>query len=141
MKRGFTLVEIMVVISIVIILVSFTLPNILRSRVITYECLAIANLQILNRACQSYHIDQGTYPTSLLDLSTASPPYIDGALGSARKQSYEFIYALVNPDHFTVNANSLHITLLKGRYFYLDESGIIRFNRNQQAGPNDEVIE
>lgn len=117
MKRAFTLIEIMVVISIVIILVGITLPNILRSRVITNECLTIANLQILNRACQSYHMDWGSYPDSLLALSTASPPYIDGALGSSHKQSYDFVYVRVDSDHFTVKANSTHTGLLKGRYF------------------------
>ncbi len=141
MKKGFTLIEIMVVIAIVIVLLTLALPNIFRSRVTANECLTIANLQVLNRACQGYHIDQGSYPDNLSDLSTASPSYIDSVLGSGNKQGYEFVYASPTDDSFTVHANPTHTGLLKGRYFYLDESGTIRVRSNQEAGPNDPAIE
>lgn len=140
MRRAFTLVEIMIVVSIVIILITIAVPNILRSRIVANEAATIGNLKIINDACQYYHVDNRTYPDNLLTLSTSSPPYIDSALGAGRKQSYEFIYNLVDADHFTVNANSTATGLLKGRYFYVDESGIIRVNPTDEAGPNDTIV-
>jgi len=140
MKRAFTLIEIMVVVAIVIVLVSLAVPSILRSRVVANEGAALGSLRVLNNACQSYHIDQGHYPDSLLDLANANPPYIDTELGKGKKQGYEFIYNSSDADHFTVQANPTHTGLLKGRYFFLDDSGTIRVNNDSPAGPNDQIV-
>ncbi len=140
MKRAFTLVEIMIVLLILSVLISLSIPNILRSRVTANEGVTMANLKALSTACQTYHMDQQTYPDSLQTLANVNPPYIDNVLGSGQKQGYEFIYARPNSDHFTVNANPLHTGLLKGRYFYIDESGEMRVNQNQPAGPDDPIV-
>lgn len=136
---GFTLVEIMIVVAIVVVLITLGVPNILRSRVTAMEGAALANLRTISTACQAYHIGYEIYPDNLLTLSTSSPPYLESVLASGRKEGYEFIYEQVTPDHFTVNANSLHTDLLRGRYFYVDEGGTITQNRNAPAGPDDEV--
>jgi prepilin-type N-terminal cleavage/methylation domain-containing protein len=140
LKKAFTLIEIMVVVAIVVILITIAVPNILRSRVVANEGAAIANLKTLASACQSYHIDNQKYPANLLDFSTATPPYIDNVLGSGLKQGYQFNYNSADPDHFTVNANSANTGLLKGRYFYIDESAAIRVRNDAPAGPTDEII-
>lgn len=140
MKKGFTLVEIMIVVSLVIILVLLAAPGILRSRVIANEGTAIGNLKAINNACQLYHMNNNKYPDSLSELSVTSPPYLDSVLASGEKQSYGFVYALSSDDSFTVNANPLSSGLLKGRYFYLDESGIIRANSGSAAGPDNEIV-
>lgn len=132
--------EIMIVMAIVIVLTVIAVPGILRSRVTANEGVALANLRTLSDACQTYHMNAQHYPDSLLVLSNANPPYIDNVLGSGQKQGYQFDYALVDPDHFTVNANPIHTGLLKGRYFYTDESGTIRSNNSAPAGPDDEII-
>lgn len=139
-RRAFTLIEIMITIGIFIILTTIAVPNILRSRVAANEGAAIGNLKALSNACQTYHIDQGQYPDALSALSSANPAYIDSVLGAGEKQGYQFIYESSDSDHFTVNANSAHSGLLRGRYFYLDESGAIRSRADGPAGPNDEII-
>mgnify|MGYP001562213331 CR=1 FL=1 len=140
MKKAFTLIEIMVVVAIVAILITIAVPNILRARVVANEGAAIANLKTLASACQSYHIDNQKYPANLLDLSTATPPYIDNVLGSGQKQGYQFDYNSVDSDHFTVNANSINTGLLKGRYFFIDESAAIHVRNDAPAGPDDEIV-
>ncbi len=140
MRRGFTLIEIMIVVSIVIVLITLAVPNILRSRVVANEGAALGNLRAINNGCQLYHINQETYSENLSALAQTTPPYLDPNLASGEKQGYQFIYSRVSNDHFTVNANPTHTGLLKGRYFYLDESGIIRFRSNATAGPSDEAI-
>lgn len=140
MKKGFTLIEIMIVVAIVIILITMAVPNILRSRVAANEGAAMANLKTINRSCQAYHIDNQSYPSALNQLSEAIPPYLDGVLGSGHKQGYDFVYTQSDSDHFTVNANPAHTGLLKGRYFYLDETGAIRARSDGPAGADDEII-
>ncbi len=142
MKRGFTLVEIMIVMGIVIILVVIATPSILRSRIVANEGAALANLRTLNNACQLYHINKETYSNNLGDLAEplSSPSYIDTTLANGHKQGYEFDYNLIDTDRFTVNANPTTSGLLRGRYFFMDESGIIRANPSQPAGPDDEIV-
>lgn len=140
MRKGFTLVEIMIVVSLVVILVMLAAPGILRSRLIANEGTAIANLKAINNACQLYHMNNDQYPNSLISLSEATPPYLDSVLASGEKQSYGFAYAIVSNDSFTVNANPLSTGLLKGRYFYLDESGVIRAKSGSAAGADDEIV-
>lgn len=139
---GFTLAEIMIVVAIVILLVTLAVPNILRSRVIANEGTALGNLRAINNACQLYSINNQSYPAGLSDLvePTSNPAYIDSVLATGQKQGYAFIYTLVSLDSFTVNANPLATGLLKGRYFYLDESGIVRGNSSGPAGPNDQIV-
>lgn len=139
---GFTLVEVMIVVAIVLVLTTLAAPNILRSRVVANEGAALANLKTISNACQLYHINKETYPVVLSDLSepNSNPPYIESSLAKGKKESYEFFYSLVNADHFTLNVNPLSAGLLKGRYFYTDESGVVRYNSSGPAGPNDEIV-
>ena len=139
---GFTLVEIMIVLAIVIVLLTIAVPNFLRSRVIANETAALTNCRAINNACQLYNINQENYPNSLTDLTepASNPPYIDSTLAAGRKLGYEFIYQLVDSGHFTLNANPLSSGLLKGRYFYMDESGSIRAKKDGPAGPTDEIV-
>jgi len=139
---AFTLTEIMIVLAIVIILLTIAVPSFLRSRVIANETAALANCRAINNACQIYHINRENYPTRLTDLiePASNPPYIDSTLAAGRKQGYQFIYRLAATDHFTLNANPVGGGLLRGRYFYMDETGIIRAKSGGPAGPGDEIV-
>ena len=140
-KLGFTLIEVMIVVAIVIILVTVAIPTLLRLRVTANEMAALASLRAINNGCQLYHINNLTYPSSLSDLvsPTSNPPYIDSTLATGEKQGYEFLYQLIDNSHFTVNANPLYTGLLKGKYFYMDEAGIVHVNPASQAGPDDPI--
>ena len=139
---GFTLIEILIVLGIIIVMLTIAMPNFLRSRVIANETAALTNCRSISNACQLYHINQETYPNKLEDLvePKSDPPYIDAVLAAGKKQGYEYIYNFVDSGHFTLNVNPVTSGLLKGKYFYLDESGIIRGKADGPAGPEDEII-
>ena len=122
------------------ILIGLLIPQIMRSRVIGNETAAVGNLKALNNACQLYGIERKVFPDNLSDLANSTPPYMDSALASGTKQGYQFIYTLVDQDHFTIQANSMNSGLLRGRYFYSDESGLIRYNNDNAAGPDDPIF-
>lgn len=137
---GFTLVEIMIALSIVAVLLTLAIPNLLRSRIVANEIAALANIKTISDASQLYYINEGKYPENLLSLAESNLPYIDDALASGEKQGYEFIYNHIDTEHFTINANPLPETAFKGRYFYTDETGIIRVKEDGPAGPEDEIF-
>lgn len=69
--RGFTLVEMMVVISIILILLAVAMPIYARSVQAKREEVFRTNLQTLNRVIVQYTLDKQKAPKSLEDLKSA----------------------------------------------------------------------
>src|SRR5712692_1859670 len=66
--HGFTLVELLVVLTLIAILASLVAPVVSCSIVRAKEATLKENLFILRKAIDDYYADQGDYPTSLQQL-------------------------------------------------------------------------
>ncbi len=137
MKKGFTLVEIMIIISVVLILTALAIPNILRSQITARESMALTNVKRISESCQVYNTREEVYPAALTDLSGDVPPYLSTTLTSGTKDGYNFVYTQT-ADGFTLYANVIAAGV--GRYFYTDETTVIRQHVNAPAGPGDPII-
>ncbi len=96
-KKGFTLVEIMVVVAIIAIIAAIALPNLLRSRVGANEAIAKKTLKTISDAAESFSTDNnGRYPTQMSDLlePVAHPPYLneDYCVYGFANPRYGYIY-------------------------------------------------
>ncbi|MGZ8198629.1 MAG: type IV pilin protein [Burkholderiales bacterium] len=69
--RGFTLVELMVVIAIVGTLLSIAVPRYFASVERSKEAVLKENLAVMRDAVQKYYADKGKYPDKLEELATA----------------------------------------------------------------------
>lgn len=135
---GFTLVEIMIVVAIIMILSFLLIPSMLRSSITANESSAIANLRNIYTVSQMYYVDNAReYPQQLSDLSD----YISPALASGSKSGYLFVYSRDSEDEFHINSNPRTPGRTGVRYFYLDETNVIRYNSSGEASESDPIAE
>ena len=69
--RGFTLIEMLVVLAIVATLLTIAVPQYFSSLDNARETSLRQNLAVMRRAIDQYHGDRGRYPESLQELVTA----------------------------------------------------------------------
>jgi prepilin-type N-terminal cleavage/methylation domain-containing protein len=145
LKRGFTLVEIMVVVAIVMTLATLVVSSVLRARHNANEMGAVAACKTIVTACQTFYANMlpHTYPADLSDLipPVSVPPYIDNVLASGTKQGYRFTYAFLDTESFTLNVDPIVPGKTGTRHFFANESGVIRANRAGEASANDPAVE
>jgi type IV pilus assembly protein PilA len=58
--RGFSLIELLIVVAIILIIAAIAIPNLLRSRIAANESSAVSSIRTINTAQATY---QSTYPT------------------------------------------------------------------------------
>ncbi len=137
-KKGFTLVEIMIVVAIIILLAAIAIPNLLRARLNANEAAAIGACRTVSTAAESFRAGQTTpsYPASLAVLATSVPPYIDTVLGTGVKSGYSFDYdSTSGGDAYTCVATPTTVNVTGVRTFFVDGSGVVRVGNTSAGTP------
>ncbi len=153
--RGFSLIELLIVVAIILVIAAIAIPNFLRSRIAANQASAVSSLRVLNTAEVTY---AATYNTGYAsDLSYFSPPasgnatstaagLIDSLLASGIKSGYSFSYSpstsstTGRTEAYTINADPVTPGTTGMIHYFTEQSGVIRQNSTAVASASDSPL-
>src|SRR5262250_3612223 len=97
-QKGFSLIELLIVVAIILIIAAIAIPNLLRSKMAANEASAVGSMRTLNTAAVTYSITYGGYPSALSKLGPATPAtstsadLVDSVLSGGTKSGYSFAW-------------------------------------------------
>ncbi len=154
-QKGFSLIELLIVVAIILIIAAIAITNLLRSRMAANEASAVGSLRTINTAEVTY---ASTYPNyGFTDLKSLGPGsaggnsatpanamLLDGVLGctagtnggSCSKSGYNFTPTVtVNSGGtgtpvgtYSISAVPVQVDQTGKRSFFTDASGVIRYD-------------
>ena len=154
-RAGFSLIEVVVVIAVILIIAAIAIPRLLKAKMAANESAAVASLRAITTVQIAYDATyaQGFAPTlASLGPPPAPPPsatsadLVDSVLASGIRNGYSFVYVAIDnggagkPDAFTVNAIPVSPGQTGDRYFYVDQTNVIRYKFGGPADANSSPI-
>ena len=154
-SKGFSLIELLIVVAILLVIAAIAIPNFLHSKVAANQASAVASLRSLNTAEVAY---ASTYssgfsanmvylapPTSGGNPNSTAAGFIDSVLAAGAKSGYSFAYSAGAADSLgrinSFNFIAVPMNSFVGRnYYYIDQAGVIRMNASTTAGASDSPI-
>ena len=151
-EKGFSLIELLIVVAIILIIAAIAIPNLLRSRIAANEASAVGSIRAINTSQVTY---ASTYSNvgfgTLADLggaggSATGAGLIDSVLASGTKSGYVFSVTTGGATGsgpattYTVNGDPQN-SQTGQRHFFSDQSGVIRFNGSASATATDNPLQ
>src|SRR5215813_1596521 len=146
---GFSLIELLIVVAIILIIAAIAIPNFVKSRMAANEASAVTSIRAINTsevafasACPSLG-----FTTTIADFGAGPCPngqnLLDAQLVTGTKAGYTFILGGGTGTPlatYGVNANPVS-SLTGSRYFYSDQTGVIHYKTGGVAGATDSAVQ
>ncbi len=157
-SQGFSLIELLIVVAIILIIAAIAIPNLLRSRIAANQASAVGSLRTINTCELTYQSTFNVGYSSLLSYlgpsggalpnSTAAglvDSILAGVGNNSSKSGYNFVYSPTTDSttgrvvRYTLTADP-QSTSTGTNYYFTDETGIIRLNGTTVATATDSPL-
>jgi type IV pilus assembly protein PilA len=163
-QKGFSLIELLIVVAIILIIAAIAIPNLLRSRMAANEASAVGSLRTINTADVTYNSTYGVgYSPDMQSMGGATgvaatcagaellDPTLSGPPNPSQKSGYTFTYIAGTvkatvptgstcapgwADGYVITAVPISVGTTGQRSFCSDGSGVIRFDPSGAAPAN-----
>ncbi len=156
-SKGFSLIELLIVVAIILIIAAIAIPNLLRSRIAANQASAVGSLRTINTAEATFASTFNTgYSSTLVALGPVSgggtptvtaADLVDSVLAAGSKSGYTFTYtAAADPNNannyvtYTITANPTTPGTTGQNYYFTDQTAVIRQNTSAAASSSDSPI-
>jgi len=156
-QKGFSLIELLIVVAIILIIAAIAIPSLIQSKMTANEASAVQTIRDFNTAQSMYAIQYGQgFSTNLSSLGGTTGPATSTNLllipdpvaqTPNIKDGFKFTYVVTasngpngTPSGYTINADPVTPGYSGRRWFFSDESFVIRQNPTTSATVNDPSI-
>jgi len=155
-SRGFSLIELLIVVAVILIIAAIAIPNLIRSRIAANQASAVESCRMINTTEMAYAVTYGVGFTST--LAQLGPPasgqlagpsaagLLDSILASGLKSGYQFSYSVGSVDphgayqSYAVHASPISPSITGSAHYYTDQTHVIRANTSQTASAADSAV-
>ena len=139
-RRGFSLIELLIVIAIILIIITIAVPKFTRARMYAQETAALQAIRTIHTVQVQYYSQYGRYATSLAELGppasgAANPSAADligNDLAGGEKSGYKFTLT-ATPGGYQINGSPVAFNSSGSRTFFSDQSMVIHQNYGPEA--------